>query len=153
MKVDVQVEAAAVALYERDRPGLRIWVSTGTRRPSEVQAKRRRQSTMDSRAERLIVGESVAQRIRQAEHPLADGNVGQFNIHDVPGECRHAAAAAGRTQPAGLARQEDEVVRSARLALARPCPESVPEARSFSTRTYHDEVATPPLRVGGRHAK
>ena len=48
----------------------------------------------DGAAEAVVPGKQVAQAVGEAQHPLADGDVGQHTIHEAGGTLGHAPAAA-----------------------------------------------------------
>jgi hypothetical protein len=75
MVVRIQVQAAAVALHEGDRPGFGVVHSLLTCESPQAPAQRASEDAMDRRAHRLIVGDAIAQRVRQAQHPLAHRHV------------------------------------------------------------------------------
>lgn len=51
--------------------------------------------------------------MRQTQHPLANGNVGQDVIDEVRRPLRHATAATAGTEAAALARKRDEAIEAA----------------------------------------
>ncbi len=70
----------------------------------------------DGAAEAMVPGEPVAHAVGEAQHPLADGDVGQHAIHQASGALGHAAAAATRAEAAALAGEGDQPLERARVA-------------------------------------
>src|SRR5689334_4712492 len=62
MVVRVQVEAAAPALYERDRAAFCAVVTAFAREATQAPPQRARQRAMHGGAKGLVVGESIAER-------------------------------------------------------------------------------------------
>ncbi len=115
MKVDVKVEAPTKSLRKGD--GSRL--CTGDAREAlggtcdllgEDEAQRREDVRLGRRKPAQLEG--------QAHHPLANRGAGQDSIGDVRGLVAHSPRAAARTQAALLAREADEDVVSAAVAVA-----------------------------------
>ncbi len=64
-----------------------------------------------------VVGEPVAKPSRQREDPLPDGDLGEDPVHQVRGRVGHAAAAAGGAEAAAFAREGDQAIEPARIAV------------------------------------
>ena len=62
----------------------------------------------------MVPGEHVAQPVRQAEHPLADGHRGQHRVHCVGAALGHPPAPAARAEP--LAGEGQQAVQPAAVA-------------------------------------
>jgi hypothetical protein len=59
-------------------------------------------------AETMIVGDPIAQPVRQGQHPLADGQPAEDAVDEVGGERTHPSPAAGRAEAASLAGERDQ---------------------------------------------
>src|SRR5712691_7978621 len=66
-----------------------------------------------------VIGQTVAQREWNRQHPLPNGNFGKDVVNQVSGRLRHSSPATARTPPAPAARKRDEAVVTARLASLR----------------------------------
>ncbi len=64
-----------------------------------------------------IVGAAVAECVGEREYPLANGHLGNHAIDEVGRGIGHAASAAGRAEAAPLAREGDEAVELAVVAV------------------------------------
>ena len=64
-----------------------------------------------------IEGEAVAQGERKRQDPLAYGDLGEDPVDEVGGGIGHAATAAGGAEPAPLAREGDEAIVPAGIAV------------------------------------
>jgi len=62
-------------------------------------------------------GEEQAQRLGEAQHPLADGHLGEDVIDEMGRGLDHAPSAAGGAEPAAFAGERDEVLVAAAIAL------------------------------------
>ena len=86
-------------------------------------------------AQPMIVGEPVAQPVRDREHPLAHGHVGrQHVIHEVSRTLGHPPPAAARAEAAPLARERHEPLEGAvgtahagEAVRQHPAAEELPE--------------------------
>jgi len=75
------------------------------------------ESAKHGASERRVVGTAVSERIGQCEHPLADRHLGQHAIDEMRGRVRHATSAARRAKAATLARERDQAVVAAAVAV------------------------------------
>ena len=75
------------------------------------------EETQDGARERGVVGEAIAEREGQREHPLPHGDLRQDPIHQVGGCVGHTPPAAGGTEAAALAREGDDAVQAAGVAV------------------------------------
>jgi hypothetical protein len=101
-------------LNERDRaalPGLNSPVVSRT--PPEFSEKRPHEGAEHLARESRVVRTAVAER----EHPLADRDFGQNAINEVCREIRHAVAAATGAKAPAFAREGDEAVEAAIVAV------------------------------------
>src|SRR5437016_2482891 len=116
VEVDVQLEAAPEALDHRHGAAPPV-AHARAARSAAIEAEHGPSGDAEHRAaERVIVGEEIAQAVRKREHPLAHGNVRQDVIDEVGGLLRHAAAAAARTKAASFARERHEALEGTALA-------------------------------------
>src|SRR5438093_1831049 len=144
VEVDVQLEAAPEALDHRHGAAPPVAHSPAAR-SAAIEAEHGPSGDAEHRAaERVIVGEEIAQAVRQREHPLAHGDVRQDVIDEVCGLLRHAAAAAARTKAASFARERHEALEGTALA---------PNAREASAeRAARQELAELSLDEAGEPA-
>ena len=142
--MDVQLEAAPEALDHRHGAAPPVAHSPAAR-SAAIEAEHGPSGDAEHRAaERVIVGEEIAQAVRQREHPLAHGDVRQDVIDEVCGLLRHAAAAAARTKAASFARERHEALEGTALA---------PNAREASAeRAARQELAELSLDEAGEPA-
>src|SRR5947208_13179506 len=144
VEVDVQLEAAPEALDHRHGAAPPV-AHARARRAAAIEPEHGAYGDAEHRAaERVIVGEEIAQAVRQREHPLAHGDVRQDVIDEVCGLLRHAAAAAARTKAASFARERHEALEGTALA---------PNAREASAeRAARQELAELSLDEAGEPA-
>jgi hypothetical protein len=72
----------------------------------------------DHRSTQIVIPcEQVPQAIREAQHPLPNRHVGQHVVDQVRRTFGHAAAAATRAKAASLARERQEAIVAARIAV------------------------------------
>src|SRR2546429_1615055 len=142
VEVDVQLEAAPEALDHRHGAAPPV---ARAARSAAIEAEHGPSGDAEhGAAERVIVGEEIAQAVRKREHPLAHGNVRQDVIDEVGGLLRHAAAAAARTKAASFARERHEALEGTALA---------PNAREASAeRAARQELAELSLDEAGEPA-
>jgi hypothetical protein len=93
MEVDVQVQGVPEALHEGDGPAL---TAGHAPLPPSATAQRREdgpQKEIQHGARELgVVGEPVAEREREREHPLADRDLREHALHQMGGRVAHAPA-------------------------------------------------------------
>jgi len=149
VEVNVAVQRAAEALDEGDGAALRARNLALLARA----ATQRREDAAHEDAEhglhqRCVVGEPVAQREGQREHPLAHGHLGQHAIDEVRGGVGHTAAAAGGAEAAALAREGDDAVETA--VVTADAHEAVGEdpAAEKPTQLARDEAGRRSLARG-----
>jgi hypothetical protein len=99
------------------------WIAvTAPPRPTIPRARRRSNASSartNTPAQRRVVGERVAQPMRQGQHPLAHRQVAEDAVGQVRGEHRHAPAAAGGANPPPPAGEGDQdLARAAAAAEA-----------------------------------
>jgi hypothetical protein len=101
--VHVQVQGAPEALNDHDGPAPAIGDAVVPRAcPQETEYGSHVHP--HNRATQVVIPrEQVPQTIREAQHPLPDGNVGQHMINEVRRAFGHAATAATGTEAAPLA--------------------------------------------------
>jgi hypothetical protein len=116
--VDVHVEGVSEALHEGDGPALASGDAPLHPRPTPERAEdRAHEDAQDGAREWGVVGEAVAQREGQREHPLPHRDLGQDPVHQVRGRVGHAPPAARRAEAAALAGERDDPVESALVAV------------------------------------
>src|SRR5512140_1206310 len=94
MEVDVQLEAAAEALDRRDCAAPAIdGPPPAPAAPLEAE-ERAGVDRAHRAAEGVIPRQAIAERVREREHPLADGDVGQDVIDEFRGARGHPPAPA-----------------------------------------------------------
>ena len=64
-----------------------------------------------------VPGTSIAQRIGQGQDPLADGYLRKNAVDEMGGCIRHSPPSTRRTEPSTLAREGDETVVAASIAV------------------------------------
>jgi hypothetical protein len=118
VEVDVQVEGVAEALDEGDRAALAVDdAPLLARTPLERREDRAHEDSQHGARERRVVGEAVAEREGQREHPLPHGNLGQHPLDQVRCRVRHAPGAARRAEASAFAGEGDDAVESALVAV------------------------------------
>ncbi len=75
------------------------------------------EGAQDLAREPRIPGAAIAKRIGQREHPLPDRDLGQHPIDEMGRGVGHAAAAAGGAEAAAFAREGDQAVVAAGVAV------------------------------------
>jgi hypothetical protein len=116
MGVHVQVGRGAKTLNEGDRARARGVEPAGSS-PARVEALPSPYEEAEHRDHaRMVVGESIAKCVRQAQHPLANRDARDDMIYAVRREIRHAFAAAARAQTPPFARQRDQPLAAADAA-------------------------------------
>jgi len=116
MEMNIELEATAKPLDHRHGATLSVAHARGGC-SAAIEAKHGAHGDAEHRAaERVIVGEEIAQSVRQGEHPLAHGDVWQDVIDETGGLLRHAATATTRAEPPLLARERDQALEGTALA-------------------------------------
>ena len=101
--------------------------------PAKRREERTEEGAEDFAGERCVVGAAVAERVGQRENPLADGHFRKNAIDEVCGGVGHAPAFAGRTETTPLARERDEAIVAAGVAVKPQeavSQDSAPEVRA-----------------------
>jgi len=149
VEVDVQVQRVAEALHEgdgsampaRDRPLL----------PGAAPQRREDAAHEDVEHvahERRVVGKPVAERKGQREHPLPHRHLGQHAIDEMRSGVGHAAPAARRAEAAALAREGDDAIEPAAVAVhAHEAIRKDPAAEE-GAKLARDEAGHRPLARG-----
>jgi len=118
MEVEVQVECRTEALDEGDRTTLfRASTPLPPRTSAQLGEQRADEGAEHSTRESCVVGTSVAERIRQREYPLPDRHFGQHAIDEARCGVRHATSATRGTESAALARERNQAVVTAFIAV------------------------------------
>jgi hypothetical protein len=149
VKMDVQLEATAKPLDRGDRATAAVTNSTAPPAPALEAEKRTRVDGEHGATEDVIPGEAIAERVRQGEHPLADGDVGQDVLDELRGAGSHPPAAATRTEAPSLAGERHERFGVAADAL-KPREAAAPDPAVEEGAELLLEKAREPVRVGAR---
>ena len=97
----------------------------------------------DGAAQVVVPRQLVPQAVRQTQHPLPHGHVGEHVIDQVGGALGHPAAAATRTQRAAFAGKRDQPVEAA-VAAAKPRePAGEPATPQKVPKLLLDEAGQP----------
>ena len=129
-----QVQRRPEALDESDRPIVSTLNPTEPTCPSSLVGKEgSHKGTKDLRGESRIPRTAVTERIGEREHPLTHGNFGQYAVDEMGGGLRHSPAAAGRAESTPFAREGDESIVPARVAV--DTQESMREYPALEIRT------------------
>jgi hypothetical protein len=101
VKVEMNVDRPAEALHARHHPGLSARQPLAASLAAIRAAERTHEDVQDGATQAMVVGKSVAQPVRDREHPLSDGDVRRQHVIDqVRGTLGHTpspAAGADRT--------------------------------------------------------
>ena len=150
MEMRVAPEVVSEALDERDRPALGPVDAAIAGAPAE-ESEDGADEHIEDRGDHLrVIGQPVAKRVGQGEHPLPDGNAGNNAVHQVRGRIRHASAAAGRADRSAMTRKRQELLLAADLALQ--AKEATRRNPAFEERPHlaldkaRDVAAALPLR-------
>ncbi len=100
--VEVDVEPPAEALDDGEGAGAAMAHTVLPRLAAVEIQERPDEDAKDRAAEAVVPGEEVAQAVGEAQHPLADGDVGEHTIHEVGGPLDHAPAAATGAEAAAV---------------------------------------------------
>src|SRR5690606_26303760 len=115
MQVDVKVERAAEALDQGDGTSLGRLTSE-PRLLDQVRSDAAVDDAEHPAHDLGATGEQEAQRIREAQHPLAHRLLGKHLVDQQRGALGHAPRAAARTEAAPLAAERDQVLGMTRAA-------------------------------------
>jgi hypothetical protein len=88
-----------------------------TRTPPEFSEKRSHEGAKHLTCEFRVVGTAIAERVWKREHPLADRDFGQNAVDKVCRGVRHAVAATTWAKAPAFAREGDEAVEAAIVAV------------------------------------
>jgi len=127
VEVDVQVRRRAEALDRGDGATAAVGDAAPPRASPLEGQHRTNEHREHAPAERLVVGERVAQPARRGEHPLPDREAAEHVIDQVCREARHAAPGTRRTETAPLARERDQQIGATLVAAeAGEAPRELP---------------------------
>ena len=90
MEVEVHVKGGAEPMKEAERPELSV-VGCTRARAAQGGADGSDEDAQDGSGDVRVVVQVGTQPLGKAQHPLADGKVGQHVIGDVGGDLGHAA--------------------------------------------------------------
>ena len=114
--------------------------ATPSRRARTQGAEHRTDKHRDDRATAFVVPRQlVSQPVGQTQHPLTHGHVGPHLIDQVGGALGHPMATATRTDRAALAREGDEAVEGAIVAMKPGKPTGEPPAPEHVAKLLLDE--------------
>ncbi len=117
VEVEVQIQRVAEALHEGDGAALAAREPPLLSRSAPERGEDRAHEDGEDQARKArVVGEAVAERKGQREHPLAHGHLGQHAVDEMGGRVGHAPAATGGAEAAPLAGKSDEAIVAAGLA-------------------------------------
>ena len=88
-----------------------------SRTPPELGEKRPQEGAEDFARESRVIGAPITKRIWKREHPLADRDFGQNAVDEVCRGLGHAVAATTRAKAPAFAREGDEAVEAAIVAV------------------------------------
>jgi hypothetical protein len=115
--MDIQIHGAAEALDDRDGPAPAVCDAAAARACTQKAEDGTRVHTHDRATQIVIPREQVPQTVRQAQHPLANRDVGEYVVNQVSRAFGHASAAAAGTESAALARERYEPIVATRVAV------------------------------------
>jgi hypothetical protein len=150
VKVEVKIHRPAEPLHARHHAGL----SAGEPLPPGLAAigaaERAHEAVQDGATQPMIVGQPVAQPVRDREHPLAHGHVGgQHVIYEVRCALGHSPSPAARTDRAPLAREGHQPLERAVPAPdAREAMGQHPAAQEFPELVDDEAGKTTAVRFG-----
>ena len=135
VKVEVNVHRPAEALHARHHAGLPTREPLAPRLAAIHAAERAHEDVQHRAAEPVIVGQPVAQSVRDREYPLPDRHVGRQHVVDeVRRALGHAPSPAARTNRPPFAREGHEPLERAvpaphagEAVRQHPTPEELPE--------------------------
>jgi hypothetical protein len=114
----IRAQLGRESLDEADRAALASsHVPLISRAPAEFGEERAKEGAQHLAGESCVVRAAVAERIGQRQDPLADGHFGQDAIHQVRRRLRHAPAAARGAEAAPLAREGNQAIELAGIAV------------------------------------
>jgi hypothetical protein len=118
VKMHVQIQRGSESLDEADRATLASsHVPLIPCAPAEFGKERAKEGAQHLAGESCVVRAPVAERIGQRQDPLADGRFGQNPVHQVRRSLSHAPAAARGAKAAPLAREGNEAIELAGIAV------------------------------------
>ena len=153
--VDVQIEAPAKPLDHGHRAPTTIRDAVVARAGAQEAEHGADEHGDDPAAHVVIPRQLVPQAVRQTQHPLPHGHVGEHVIEQVGGALGHPAAAATRTHRAAFTGKRDQPVEAA-VAAAKPRePAGEPATPQKVPELLLDEAgqAFPVAQAGGLRAK
>jgi hypothetical protein len=100
--MDVELDAAPKALNRRHRPAAPIDDTPSPPAPALEAEERPGVDREHGAAEGVVPGQAIAERVRQREHPLADGYMRQDVVDEFRGTRGHPPTATAWTKPASL---------------------------------------------------
>ena len=120
-------------------------------RRAQLGEKRPHEGAEHLARELRVVGAPVAERVRKREHPLPDRYLGQDAVHEMGRRVGHAAAAAGRAEPAAACTRTQPGVVSTIVTVQAQKAMSQDAAAEEGAQLLQDEAGNgliPALRSG-----
>ncbi len=118
MEMGREIQRRAKALNECDGPTMpRPYAMNPPCTSTLVSEESAQKGTKDLCGESCIPCTAVAERIRKREDPLTYGNDWNHEVYEMRGGLRHSPAATGRAESTTLAREGNEPIVSARIAM------------------------------------
>jgi hypothetical protein len=118
VEVHVQVQGRTESLDKGDRTALAAsHLPLISRAPAELGEQGAKEGAQHLARESRVVRTAVAERIGQCQNPLADGHFGQDAIHQMRRCIRHAPTAARGAKAAALAREGNQAIELAGIAV------------------------------------
>jgi hypothetical protein len=152
VEVEVEVQGGAEALDEGDGAALAARSAPVLpRAPAELGEECADEGAQHGAREPRVVGAAIAKRIGKREHPLADRHSGEDAVHEARRGVGHAPPTAGGTEAAALARERNEPVEPAVVAVHAQEAEGQHTAAEVVPELLLDEAGhglVPPARLG-----
>ena len=117
-----------------------LWGQVAPRAAANAGEERSDEGAQDIGCELGVVGAAVPKRVGEGQDPLSDGNTGEDPVDEVGCGVGHGAALARGTNAAALAREGDEPVEFAGVAVEPEETVSEDSAAEISTQGLLDEA-------------
>jgi len=118
VEVEVRVQGGAEALDEGDRAALAARSAPLlARAPAKLGEECAEEGAEHGAREPRVVGAAIAKRIGKRQDPLADRHLGEDAVDEVRRGVGHAPPAAGGTEAASFARERNEAIEPAVVAV------------------------------------
>lgn len=137
--MDVQIERAPESLDHGHRAAAPIGDTVAARACTQGAEHRAEEHGDDRPTQAVIPRQLVPQAVGQTQHPLSYGDVGEHMIEHVGGALGHPTATATWTDRAALAREGDEAVEGAIVAVKPGKPTGEPTTAEEVAKLLLDE--------------